>query len=113
MIAVPTRGPATTIATWALRRKKLPMPMRSGKRLRPAQATTTRTTRPTRPSRVKLGSGAIGSHARGPEGLQHLAVPHHEDALRGVAHGRVVRDEDEREVLLAVEVLHEIDDLPR
>src|SRR2546430_17673213 len=42
MIAVPIRRPATTIATWVLRRKKLPTPMRSGNRFRPAQPRTAR-----------------------------------------------------------------------
>src|SRR3990172_3630941 len=113
MIAVPTRRPATTIATWVLRRKKLPSPMRSGNRFRPDQTRMTATTRPTRPRRVTPGSRAMGSHPGGPEGLQDHAVPHHQDALRGVPDGRIVGDDDEREVLLLVQPPDHLEDLPR
>src|SRR5574340_551035 len=110
MIAVPTRSPATTMATWVFRRKKFPMPIRKGKRFRPVQTRIPRTTKPTRASSTIPGSTAMGSRTRGPEGLQDQAVAHQDDALRRIPHRGVMGHEDERQVPLVVQPLHHVED---
>src|SRR5207249_52013 len=60
--------------------------------------------------------GQVGVHlpaspGRRSERFQDPAIPHQDHALRLVADGRVVRDDDEGEALLAVKALHQVDDL--
>src|SRR5207249_1520780 len=64
---VPIRRPATTIATWVLRRQKLPTPIRSGNRFRPAQPRTARQVPVTRIRSVRSVSiGPLRSSSDGP-----------------------------------------------
>src|SRR6267143_2499193 len=112
MIAVPIRRPATTIATWVLRRKKLPTPIRRGNRFRPAQPRTARDVPVTRIRSVRSVS-MDPSARRGSDGLQDHAVTHHDHPLRLVADRGVVGDDDESEALLLVQPLHQSDDVPR
>src|SRR5712692_9969815 len=111
MIAVPMSSPATTIATWVLRRKKLPSPIRRGKRFRPAHTRTARQVPTTTAMRIWLVS--IGSSGRGVDGFHDRAIPHQDHPLRLVSHCGVVGHDDEREALLAVQPFHQGHDLLR
>src|SRR5712692_7689427 len=111
MIAVPMSRPATTIATWVLRRKKLPRPIRRGKRFRPAQRRTAREV-PTTPA-MRIWLVSIGSSGRGVDGFHDRAIPHQDHPLGLVSHCGVVGHDDEREALLAVQPFHQGHDLLR
>src|SRR6266508_5513536 len=107
MIAVPTRSPATTIATRDLRR---PM-FRAARRARSGRAPTTRATK-ARPRRTATTDHSGRATASRPPGLfDDLPVPHSQDAVGARAHGGVVRDDDERLALRAVQPHEEFHDL--
>src|SRR5437870_4355986 len=111
MIAVPMSRPATTIATWVLRRKKLPRPIRRGKRFRPAHKRTARHIATTTAARTWLTS--MMASRRRMDGFHDHAVPHQDHPLRLVPDCGVVSHDDEREAFLAVQALHEGDDILR
>src|SRR6266508_2659104 len=109
MIAVPTSKPATTIITRDLRRPMF-RPARRARSGRSPMTTVTRT-RAARTARTDASERATA--VRPPRLVDDLAVPHAEDAVGAGAHGRVVRDDDERLALRAVQPHEEVHDLRR
>src|SRR5712691_8678320 len=108
MIAVPTRRPATTITTRDVRRRMFFAASRA-RRGRNATTTAARKT-PMRMAHAELsGSATLAS----PRLLDDLPVPHPQDPMGVRTHARVVRHEDERLLLIAVELDQEVHDLRR
>src|SRR5574340_754619 len=109
MIAVPTRRPATTIATRALRRWmfRAARRARSGRRPRRSRIRTRPATRA-----MKALSAASTASPLAPL-LDDRPVAHLQDPVGPRADGGIVRDEDEGLTLLAVQADEEVHDLRR
>src|SRR6266571_3592445 len=108
MIAVPTRSPATTIITRDLRR---PM-FRAARRARSGRAPTTTATK-ARPRRTATTDHSGRAISRPPRLFDDLPVPHAQDAVGARADARIVRHDDERLALRAVQPNEEVHDLRR
>src|SRR6266571_864066 len=109
MIAVPTRRPATTIATRDFRR---PM-FRAASRARSGRSPTTSATKAMPRSTATTDHSGRATASRPPRLFDDLPVPHSQDAVGSRADARIVRHDDERLALRAVEPHEEVHDLRR
>src|SRR5213593_3137301 len=106
MTAVPTSKPATTIRTRDFRR---PM-FRAARRASNGRNPTTTATRTT-PIAIAHADASRRAILPAPRLLDDLAIPHAQDPVGPRADGGVVRHEDERLPLLAVQADEEVHDL--
>src|SRR5213594_4154978 len=106
MTAVPTSKPATTMRTRDFRRPMFRAARRASNGRNPTTAATRRT--PIRIAHADVSGRAI---LPAPRLLDDLAVPHAQDPVGPRADDSVVRHEDERLFLFAVQLNEEVHDL--
>src|SRR5256886_11713890 len=109
MTAVPTKRPRRTMTTRVVLRRMFRAASRASNG-RAAIRMLTRTI-PTTTTDTAISGRAMRLGA--PRLFDDLSVPHPQDPMRSRAHDGVVRDEDERLPLLAVQPDQEIHDLSR